>query len=130
MARNIHSGLDQLCPFCRSPVSSEAIVRCRSCGTVHHRICWQHHHHCSVFGCDGSYPRTKPIPIGFAAGAVLVPIFVLLLFATLSFSVAALEFGIPAGYQSLRNGLELPVLLLTVLLLCGLYTFYIDDIRD
>jgi hypothetical protein len=57
-------------------------------------------------------------------------LFVVLIFATLSFSVAALEFGMQAGYQSLRNGIGLPVLLITLLLLCGFYTFYIDNIRD
>ena len=130
MTRIIHSGSDQLCPFCRSTFSKEAIVRCRSCGTAHHRICWQRHHRCSVYGCHSSYPQTDPITLGFAAGAVLVPLFVVLIFATLSFCVAALEFGIHAGYQSLRSGIGLPVLLLTMLLLCGLYTFYIDNIRD
>lgn len=130
MTRLIHSGSDQVCPFCRSTLSREAVVRCRSCGTAHHRICWQRHHRCTVFGCHSSYSQTGPMTLGFAAGVVLIPLFVVLIFATLSFSVAALEFGIPAGYQSLRSGIGLPVLLLTVLLLCGFYTFYIDNIRD
>ncbi len=129
MTRVVHES-DQVCPFCRATFSDEPIVRCRSCGTVHHRVCWQRHHHCSVFGCRSSYPQAGPIPLGFAAGAVLVPLCVVLIFATLSFSVAALEFGVHAGYQSIRGGLGMPVLLLTVLLLSGFYTFYLDNIRD
>jgi hypothetical protein len=129
MTRVIRSGTERLCPFCRSTVSKEAIVRCRSCGTAHHRTCWQRHHRCSIYGCHGSCPQSEPFRLGFAAGAVLVPLFVVLIFAILSFCVAALEFGIQAGYQSLRNGIGLPMLILTALLLCGLYTFYIDSAR-
>ena len=130
MTKLIHAGTDRLCPYCRAPFSSDAIVRCRSCGTAHHRICWQRHHRCSVYGCHGSNLHSDPMTLRFAAGAVLVPLFVVLIFATLSFCVAALEFGIQAGYQSLRSGIGLPVLLITLLLLCGFYTFYIDNVRD
>ncbi|MBM3998389.1 MAG: hypothetical protein FJ297_02405 [Planctomycetes bacterium] len=52
------------CQICGQPIASD-LVRCRRCGTPHHRECWEYNGACSVFGCletvcvparDGSIP--------------------------------------------------------------------------
>lgn len=44
-----------LCPYCKSSLEGESTVRCESCDTAHHTLCWKEHDsRCAVFRCPGS----------------------------------------------------------------------------
>jgi hypothetical protein len=43
-----------ICPYCRSGLTmNDNLVACKSCKTLHHQICWNTNHRCTVFGCSG-----------------------------------------------------------------------------
>jgi hypothetical protein len=53
-----------ICPYCRSAISvNDNLVVCKSCKTLHHQICWNANHKCTVFGCRGkksiAYGKSK-----------------------------------------------------------------------
>ena len=60
-----------------------------------------------------------------AIAAVLLPVFVLMIVMLALFASASVEFGAQAGFRAVQNAI-LPVLLLTALLFCGFYSFYIE----
>lgn len=40
------------CPYCQTDcLSHEDCVSCQSCGSVHHRECWDENQGCALFGC-------------------------------------------------------------------------------
>ncbi len=40
-----------ICEICGTALSIGAVVRCRKCGTAHHRDCWEFNGMCSTFAC-------------------------------------------------------------------------------
>lgn len=60
MLNNIVASLQpaaENCAYCKAAALYSA-VRCRSCGTPHHRDCFRLHGGCSVYGCGGKSMRS------------------------------------------------------------------------
>lgn len=61
-----------ICRVCGDALGSEAALACRSCGTPHHKDCWEFTGVCSVYGCgatrttafvrQGTIDLDQPIP--------------------------------------------------------------------
>jgi hypothetical protein len=120
-----------ICPYCRSALTRN-IVTCKICRTAHHDSCWNRHGRCSVFGCEGSAEsnrRSKAFLWIFAVAAILVPVFTFFLFTALRFGAASAEFGVAAGHMTLREGAIIPSLIISILLLCGIVSFFVSDFR-
>lgn len=49
------------CPICGAALQ-DPVVWCRSCGTPHHRECWQWNQGCATFACGEKRFRRKPPP--------------------------------------------------------------------
>jgi hypothetical protein len=42
----------KICPYCQSPLKKNAdAVICSSCGTPHHKECWEENRGCTTYGC-------------------------------------------------------------------------------
>lgn len=46
-------GPAEQCPFCRSGIAGDEVVRCLACETEHHPECYADHGRCAVFCCGG-----------------------------------------------------------------------------
>lgn len=58
---------DAVCPYCRTPIESEAEVKtCPSCATPHHAECWEENGGCTVFGCPEAPVEEAKIVVGGA----------------------------------------------------------------
>ena len=49
------------CPYCRDDLerAGEEPAGCPTCGTLHHRPCWEEGGGCTVFGCPGRAPAPR-----------------------------------------------------------------------
>ncbi len=44
---------DEVCPYCRAPISAEEpTTGCSGCGTKHHQDCYEENRGCTIFGCS------------------------------------------------------------------------------
>ncbi|MBI3890294.1 MAG: hypothetical protein HY303_02040 [Candidatus Wallbacteria bacterium] len=57
-----------ICRVCGDELGTEAVVACRSCGTPHHKDCWDFTNLCSVYGCGENrfvaFARQEPLEAG------------------------------------------------------------------
>lgn len=50
----------EVCPYCRSPISTEEpVTLCEGCGTPHHTDCYAENGGCTIFGCARA-PAEEP----------------------------------------------------------------------
>jgi Prokaryotic RING finger family 1 len=129
MTRLLQKGLARVCPFCKSSLFSESIIRCTRCGTSHHKACWIRHGRCSIFGCSASM-MSRPAAISrwlLVLGVLLLPVIVLFVLISVTFAVFSFEFGTTAGLHLIQRGVSvIPALFITLLLFCGIFSFYSD----
>jgi hypothetical protein len=51
---------DEVCPYCRAPISeAEPTTACSGCGTKHHQDCYEENGGCTIFGCSCA-PAEEP----------------------------------------------------------------------
>ena len=120
-----------ICPYCRSALSRNIVV-CQSCGTAHHRSCWSRHQRCSVFGCKGSAESNRKRSTKWTvliAAAIFLSIVSMFLFTALRFGAASAEFGSAGGHLALRQGVVIPTIIISVLLIAGMISFIVSDFR-
>jgi hypothetical protein len=49
----VESEATPICKVCGEPIGDGPVVVCSSCGTPHHRDCWEYVGACSIYGCRG-----------------------------------------------------------------------------
>jgi hypothetical protein len=42
-----------ICKVCGEPIGEGPVIVCSTCGTPHHRDCWEYVGVCSIYGCQG-----------------------------------------------------------------------------
>ncbi len=51
------------CPYCHTGFDpQDGITRCSQCLAIHHAVCWEENHRCSVFACNGDACRFRSFP--------------------------------------------------------------------
>lgn len=66
------------CPYCHTGFNPEdGITHCSQCFAIHHAVCWEENHHCSVFACNGNACYSRPLPRTIE---IAPPILLLLMF--------------------------------------------------
>ena len=92
------------CPYCRSNLRlGEPLVRCVSCHTFQHPLCWRENSKCSVFGCnseDCAFAAIGPLRFLLPTLAVLLPSVKILLSHDPSAFVSLLIFGLAYLYYA------------------------------
>lgn len=43
-----------ICPYCGQPVSTTNVIKCKHCGIIHHRECWNENGGCTTLGCPSA----------------------------------------------------------------------------